>query len=333
MNKQIIITAALLICVLLSISLESKSDVNAGVPTISVTKLDISDKVLKLSFEIRNTSEHDVWICETISICSFEAYLAEDGKTLMIRRRLDVPLLCYPAALPFGRYIRLRAGERRIESLWLPLPVNLRNVFSASGVTTEIVYPEQLTIEIGYYVEDLPMIVHSLLEDAEKTNGGNNAHDLALIMENIKGPLYFNELNEGMTNRDDQVLTPYTHQGLKGEKVVRTTVDNLHIPYIGKPQLPNLKPPDLSRCTRIEINYEPSMLEYFFPYPGEQDLFSVAEVKYLNSIKTITVGDQTRIKEFVGEIGKGLPGGITTEQSTAHLVCYHDGELLTSFTV
>jgi len=321
------------LCILLSIGTQAKSDDNTGLATISVTKLHITNKTLELSYEIRNKSKQDIWICETISICSFEAYLAEDDKTLMVRRRLDVPLLCFPVGLPFGRYIRLRAGERRIESLWLPLPVNLRNVFSASGVTQEIVYSEQLTLEIGYYVENLPMMVRSLLEDAEKTNGENNAHDLALIMENIKGPLYFNEFNEGMTNRDDQVLTPYTHQGLKGEKVVRTTVDNLHIPYIGKPQLPNLKPPDLSRCTRIDINYEPSMLEYFFPYPGEQDLFSVAEVKYLNSIKTITVGDQTRIKEFTGEISKGLPGGITTEQSTAHLVCYHDGERLTSFTV
>jgi len=338
MNRHISLIIVLPLCVLLSPRTRAQSEVGsslmkAGTVILTVIGREVTDNSLKLRYAIINGLKHDVWICETISICSFEAYLAEDGKTLMVRRRLDVPLLCFPAELPIGRYIRLRAGERRIESLWLPLPVNLRNVFSASGVTREIVYPEQLTLEIGYYVEDLPMMVYSLLEEAEKTKGESTAHDLTLIMKNIKGSLYFNELNEGMTNRDDQVLIPYTDQGLKGEEVIKTTVDNIHIPYIGKPQLPNLKPPDFSRCTRIEIRYEPSMLEYFFPYPGDQDLFSVAEVKYLNSLKTITVEDQTRIKEFAGEIGKGFPGGITTEQSTAHVVCYHDGERITSFTV
>ena len=62
MNRQTILIAAMSLYLLLAIALQAKSYGNADVPTISVTKLDITDKTLRLSYEIRNTTEHDIWI-------------------------------------------------------------------------------------------------------------------------------------------------------------------------------------------------------------------------------------------------------------------------------
>jgi hypothetical protein len=62
MNKQTIITATLLICILLPTSTQAKSEDNTNEPTIFVTKLDITEEALNLTYEIRNDSEDDAWI-------------------------------------------------------------------------------------------------------------------------------------------------------------------------------------------------------------------------------------------------------------------------------
>jgi len=62
MNRQLFILTALLLLNPQTIKIQAKSDDNVGVPTISVIKLDISDKNLKLSYEIRNTTKQDIWI-------------------------------------------------------------------------------------------------------------------------------------------------------------------------------------------------------------------------------------------------------------------------------
>lgn len=304
----------------------------ASVLIISLISKEISNKIIKLRYEIRNGSEHDIWICEAISTWGFEAYLAEDGQTLLIRRRLDVPIYSFRNQ-PFGRYVYLQAGKSWRECLTLPLPVHLRGVFSNGTPTTDIVYAKRLALEVGYYAEDLPGMVRGILEEAEKISGESAESNFALIKKNIKGLLYFNEANEGLRNRDEQVLIAYSHQALKGEQVLRTMIDDLSIPYIGIPQRPKLTPPDLSRCTRIEILYQPSMLQYFFPNTGDRAILSAVEMEYLHSLKALTVDNQRYIKDFSSELSKGFPGGISTERSTANVICYRDGERLTSFCV
>jgi len=76
------------------------------------------------------------------------------------------------------------------------------------------------------------------------------------------------------------------------------------------------------------------MLDYFFPRPGQQYLLSVAEIKHLQSQKTVVVDDQRLIKAMAYEINEGLCSGqIVTESTSAHVVCYRGDERLTSFTV
>jgi hypothetical protein len=306
----------------------------SGVEIIALTEPDVTDKRLELRYEIKNGSDEAVWVCDSVDTYEglrFEAYLTNDGQTLLIRRRHDVPISLF-RDLPCGRYVCLGAGDSRTESLFLSVPVYLRGVFSSGALPQGTVYARRLVLEIGFYAEDLPRMVRGILEKAEKVSDENTDKNLALVNENIGGLLYFNESNEGLRHRDEQVLIPYTHQGLRGEQVLRVTVDGLLIPYMGIPW-PEPTPPDLSRCTRVEIRYQPSMLEYFFPYAGERCFLSPAEAQYLQSLQTVIVNNPEHIKALAEDVSQGSDGGIATERSTARIVCYRDGERLTSFTV
>lgn len=178
MARYIIMIVALFLCIPTVTTLQAESEdkfvVNnkAHAPTITVTKLDISDKTLKLGYEIRNDSDYDIWICEDISLTlhqfDFEAYMAEDKQTLLIRRRLDITPLQGPIAPPHGRYVRLRAGQSRPESLFLSLPVESR-FFWASPTTPGKAYAKNLALEIGYYPGDMPGMIRGILEKAEKS--------------------------------------------------------------------------------------------------------------------------------------------------------------------
>jgi len=99
----------------------------AGV-TIELTKLDVNDTTLDLSYKIKNNSDHEVWICDDVDFyltsIDFEVYLSEDEQTLLIRRRFDVPTIVYWPIWPYGRYVLLRSGQERTESLSLDVPVH-----------------------------------------------------------------------------------------------------------------------------------------------------------------------------------------------------------------
>jgi len=153
MNRQLIIVTALSLCILPAIQAQAKSDGNTGVPTIAVTKLDITDKTLEVSYQIKNGSDQDIWLCEFISrFMVFERYLADDGQSLMVRRRLSVPMNATPMEQPIGRYLRLRSGESRTESLILPLPTGYSSHFAGWKRLPDVVFATRLVIEIGYYV-------------------------------------------------------------------------------------------------------------------------------------------------------------------------------------
>ena len=100
--------------------------------TIAPKGLNVGAKSFELRYEIKNGSDKDIWICNEVDIdnsCHFEAYLAEDRQTLVLRRRLDVPIVGIFREQPRGRYMRLRAGQSRTESLLLSLPVRRIPVF------------------------------------------------------------------------------------------------------------------------------------------------------------------------------------------------------------
>ena len=341
MYKPKSVIQALILCVLLSrcTQAEDLDDLDGEKEraiTIALTELDVNDQTLELRYQLRNGSEHDVWICEDIAVFQnefdFEAYLAEDNQTLQISRKLNVPGYMESYVPRIGRYVRLRAYKERTESLSFTLPVNPRRVYSARRArATE--YARRLELEIGFYTGDLTGKVHAILEKVENINNENADTNLILIKRGITGFLQFNELNEYARYRDEEVNIPYTWQALKGERILRIAIDGVRIPYSEKPEFPKLLPPDLDRCTRIEIQYQPSMLEYFFPYTGQKSLMSPDEKQYLRSLKTTVVTDPEYLKTLAHDVGEGMDGGFITERSTAHVICYHDDERLTSFSV
>jgi len=307
-------------------------------PTITVTKLDISDKTLSLSYEIRNDSEQDVWILVGFGKTgmSAEVFIDRDDRTLLIRERFDVPF-GGGGEIAYGRYVLLSAGQSQTESVTLATPVNPEYGFvdrplrQARGLE----YATRLAIEIGYYAGDLPGMIRGILEKADKIGNKTKSRDDEIIRYYFKGSLYFNKVSEILRQRDEEVLVPYTYQWFKGEQVLRTVIEDVRIPYEEKSdRIRTHYSLDITHCTQVEIQYKPSMLEYFFPYAGHQNLLSQAEKDYLQSIKTTVVDDSQALNSFIDNINKGVPtSGIVRERSMANVVCYRGDKRLTSFPI
>ncbi len=96
---------------------------------------------------------------------------------------------------------------------------------------------------------------------------------------------------------------------------------------------------------KIEIQYKPSILEFFFPYKSQQRLLSPDEMEYLQSDKTIVVNNKQdihTIAHFIphtradttfhprtdATVRVGLP---TRYRTHAEVVCYSEGKPFVSF--
>lgn len=321
---------------------DSSDKKKAITPTIAITKLDVTDTTLELSWEIKNDSAQDAWILMGLSKSgtSCSAFMDEDDRTLLIRRRLDVPARPERASFPTcnGRYVRLPAGQVLTESVILAIPVYPDHGLGVGGRKTRgLEHAIRLTIEIGYYTGDFPGMVRHIIAEDEKNPRIIPAVDpyyTNSISGWFKGLRGFNNLNELVRSRDDEVLIPFTSQAFTGEQVLRVTADELHIPYEEKRHVSKRYPPDLTPCTRVEIQYQPSMLEYFFPYAGQQSLLSPMEKEYLHSMKNIVVENPANLKALADEINNGRwTSEIVRQRSVAHVVCYRDDEHLMSFPI
>ncbi len=302
--------------------------------SIVVTSLKADDKILQIDYEVINNSRQEIWICDSIShSCNFEIFMEDDNQTIIVRRRLDVPSAMDWLIQPHGRYICLDSGKKRRESLLLSLPIYSRRFYSNESHEKDVQFAPHLAIEIGYYVGNLPKMVFNMLKEI-----GTSADDrIGIFYFNgwFGDELSFSKRHEDIRQRDEEVLIPYTRQSFKGEKVLRSEVAKIKIPY--KETIKRIKQdtPELSSVNRIEIRYEPSMLEYFFPFQGQIDLLSKEEIKHLRSEKTIIFEDPTDISRFSNELKevKQISGGIVSEESKAKVFCYQDGNLITSFVV
>ncbi len=315
---------------------------DAGAPTITITKLNVTAKTLELSWEVRNDCGQDAWILAGLgeSGADISVFMDEDDRTLLLSRRLDVPARPERASFPVcnGRYVRLRAGQTQAESISLAIPVYPEYGIGVGGRKAQgLEYATRLTIEIGYYTGDLPGMIRHIIEEDEKNPRIIRAVDgyyTNTVSGWFGGLLGFNELNELLRWRDDEVLVPYTSQAFTGERVLGVTADDLQIPYEEKVDVPIHYPPDLTPCTRVEIRYQPSVLEYFFPYAGQRILLSPVEKEYLQAGKTITVENSDNLKAFADDLNKVEPwADIARQRSVAHVVCYRDNERLTSFPI
>ena len=96
-------------------------------------------------------------------------------------------------------------------------------------------------------------------------------------------------------------------------------------------------PPDLSRCTRLEIRLEPSVLEWVAVTKRDQGLLNKAEHEYLRSLGTFIVRDQEQIRAFARELMeapyKGASRPPVRMSHFARVACFRDSQHLISFTV
>jgi len=211
------------------------------VVTVELTKLDVNDTNLELQYKIKNGTDHDVWICDNVNTIAnpFEVFLAKDAQTLVIRKRLDVPSSHIWHAQPGSWYVRLRPGEELPQSLSLNLPVQSSFVFASAGRTRVTQNARCLTLEIGFYDEDLPALIRSILQEADKFSGTFDA-DSAIKKEYfrglwVRGSLGFIGLEEAYNKGRFMIL--YSYQALTGEKVLRIKIDGVSIPYKGAVQI------------------------------------------------------------------------------------------------
>ena len=296
---------------------------------IIATKIELNNENLNINYEIRNNSQQEIWICDNIaafpvSFADYEVFIDEDDQTLVVRKRMDVPSSILYTINPAGKYIRLCPGNKKSYSLLFPLPVHYTRVYKGIERREGIVYATRIAIEIGYYVGNLPELYYSgAIETAGKYR------DIDRALRSTGG-------NEKLRQRNEEVIIPHAYWRLKGEKVLHTIIENQRIPYTSQEDRLELDPPDLTNCTYVKIQYEPSMLEYFYPYQSQQDLFSNEEIQYLKSEKTIILKETKTIKDLADEIIKtkrSSGSGIVSNEYKACVLGYHNSSRTTSFVV
>ena len=340
MNRNTIILVTLSLYFSPATEVQPNSEHNADAPTIEITKLDIIEKALKLNYEIRNESEHSIWLCDGINLffMGFGIGMAEDSQTLIVSRLLSASKAGSGPQI-LGRYVRIRAGENRKESLLLSLPISPSRVVWRSGRVPDDHngYSKRLVIELGWYAGDFPDKVFGMLDEAEKKHLKAPYTELGIPLDVIGwlgDSVRLNRLNESVPDRNEQLLIPWTDRTLKGEHILRVSVDDVHIPYTDETMPARFGSQKLNLCTRIEITYRPSMLEYLFSYPSQRTLLNADEVEYLQCQKKVVINEVKSIKALVDEIGKGYRGGyfVSGQSKTAYIECYTQEKFLMCFT-
>lgn len=214
---------------------------------ISLVELRVSQTELSLKYEITNGSSQDIWICSDMNIKGkwhFEVLLDDDQhRTLIVRRRLDVPTGPLPSMGPYGQrpghpvgtYVHLEPGGRRVESLLLESPVQCRRILSRAQPTESTIHVDRLLVQIGFYSGDLPALIRDVLTKAEQsweTYAGHFAPAESQVIERLDTLALWqlNSLNKNLDDATDVVVIPYTSQTLKGERILQIAVDGVNIP-------------------------------------------------------------------------------------------------------
>ena len=215
---------------------------------IVLTKFDVNDTRLELGWKITNNTDHNVWICDSLHQVQpsiFEMFLDKDNRTLLIRRRFNIQLIeallwKYPPVL--SRYVRLLPGQEKAESQSFSLPVQPDRISAKEYGNAE--YAERLSIEIGFYDEDLPELILKIVELAEHFNcdldvglpNPNNPKDSETCRRFFGGrniAMAFKHTlgwSSNITSGDDDIWMPYFGLDM-GEEILQLTVDGVSIPY------------------------------------------------------------------------------------------------------
>jgi hypothetical protein len=268
MNTFISLVTAVALCVALAetTQAEEETDVLAalGDATVKIilTKLEVNDQSLELGWKIRNNTDHDVWICDSLtrSVPSFsECFLDRDAKTLLVRRRFDLPKEkgVHWEWPPYrARYVRLRPGQEKVESYSRALPVRPTTVFE--GLRANAEYAQRLAVEVGFYDEDLPQLMRDIVAVAEifacdtRPDGPAPGPEYTDVRHRFFpgmeiARMFYNEsfedFRDSVMSGGDEVIIPFfplATQAPYGEQVLRVIVDGVSIPY--KSNYPPLTP-------------------------------------------------------------------------------------------
>lgn len=98
-----------------------------------------------------------------------------------------------------------------------------------------------------------------------------------------------------------------------------------------------LRWPEIRGCTRIEIEYRPSILQSFFGNPVKRSLLSEEEESYLHSLRSIVLVDSNDIRALADEVESAqYQGMLRTPTQTAEYVAitgYVGSKPRTSFVI
>jgi hypothetical protein len=94
-------------------------------------------------------------------------------------------------------------------------------------------------------------------------------------------------------------------------------------------------PPDLTNCTRVEIQYLPSLVENLFRSRQPADLLNPSELTHVQSLNPIVVKEERRIKALAQKINSGthFSRGLPVRLPDAKVTGYRGTEEVVSFTI
>jgi hypothetical protein len=217
--------------------------------SIALTGLDVNDTELKLDWKVTNNTIHDVWICDGY----VDRFMDQDNQTLFLRRRYNLSDEGIRWEFPFPRfrYSRLRPGQEIVKSLSHTLPITPTTLFSSSQGNAESA--KHLTVEVGFYNEDLSGLIIDIAEMAQKLTcdislssplaisgmDPNDERTIELRRRFFGGPLIarafylesFDYFRNSVMSGGDEIIAPYLSGTLHGEQVLCIEVDNVAIPY------------------------------------------------------------------------------------------------------
>ena len=282
MNKSANLIMALGLCLFCMTSAQAQRLLDPNQPQDSgvqmiLTHLSVTDQTLELGLKITNNTDHDVWVCNGYNgddgIRYFDRFMATDDKTLVLRRRYNLPSAALVEGFPSPfRYLRLRPGQEKVESHSFSLPVTSTSpVFHTSAGGINAKSAQRLAIEIGFYDEDLRALILGVVDMAERIGYDDSA--ISAVMWSGPLSLYYRFFGgfeiagwfknrawfrDSVTSDGDEILSPPMHQALNGEQVLRTEVDNVSIPYKNfyySQQVQPRAPTDVTMAlTRLDVN-------------------------------------------------------------------------------
>jgi hypothetical protein len=223
---------------------------------VSLLSFQMSETSVELGFRIKNQSDHEIWVCESVAgnlQTKQEVFLSADQRTLVVRRRFDVPGSGGWNEPPLGEYVRLLPDEERTESLSLVLPVSPRVVFY-SEEPGQAEYATRLNLEIGFYDVNLPRLVRDIIVEAQKFSSAIDPAEWPFLERYFPG-LVMAQYLPNVSDYDwmhqaeiknARFLAHYISEPRLGEQTLRIEINGVHVPY-EKPKPPSS---DLSMVER-----------------------------------------------------------------------------------